>query len=385
MIPPETDWLTDASVQTVCRAIAAEGAPVYMVGGCVRDAVLRLSGSDVDMATPARPQEVTRLAEAAGLKVVPTGIDHGTVTVVVDGTGFEVTTFRKDVQTDGRRAVVAFSEDIAEDARRRDFTLNALYATPQGQIVDPLGGLPDCLARRIRFIENADDRIREDYLRILRFFRFHAWYADAAKDFDADTLHAIASNASGLETLSAERVGQEVRRLLAAPDPVPALATMQQAGVVQRILPGADLRLIGPAVHLEAELGLTPDWLLRLAALGDAEAAGRLRLSRKQAAALEDMQRALGEMMPVREVAYRYGYEMARRILILRAALSGEGCDRDALDPLKDAAAARLPVSAKDFMPGLSGKALGAHLARLEARWIASDFRLTREELMTGT
>lgn len=384
MIPPDTDWLTDASVQTVCAAISAEGAPVYMVGGCVRDALLRVGGADVDMATPLPPLEVTRLAEAAGLKVVPTGLDHGTVTVVANGTGFEITTFRKDVHTDGRRAVVAFSTDIAEDARRRDFTLNALYAKPDGEIVDPLGGLPDCLARRVRFIENAQDRIREDYLRILRFFRFHAWYANPDDGFDPDTLDAISSNAPGLETLSAERVGQEIGRLLAAPDPGPALAVMQHVGVLQRLLPGSDVRLAGPVVHLEAEMGLAPDWLLRLAALGGADLSTRLRLSSKQTKALETLGQALSEMTPIREIAYRQGYDTARRTLILRAAMANEHCDPATLGPLKQAAEAQLPISAKDFMPALSGKALGDHLTKLEHRWIASDFQLTREELMTA-
>ncbi len=384
MIPAETAWLADPAVQTVCAALSAEGAPVYLVGGCVRDAVLRVSGSDVDMSTPLLPDEVGRLAEAAGLKVVPTGIDHGTVTVVADGTGFEVTTFRKDVETDGRRAVVAFSTEISEDARRRDFTLNALYATPAGEIVDPLGGLADCLARRIRFIENAEARIREDYLRILRFFRFHAWYAHAEDGFDAETLAAIAPNAEGLGTLSAERVGQEMRRLLAAPDPAPALATMQQVGVLPRILPGASLQLVGPVIHLADGLRLRPDWLLRLAALGGADLSARLRLSSKETRALDLVAEALGKMMPIRELAYRQGYETALRVMLLRAALEGHPCDPAALAPLKQAAEARLPVSAKDFMPALSGKALGDHLANLEARWIASEFRLTREELMTA-
>lgn len=382
MIPPTTDWLADPAVRAVCDAVGADGAQIYMVGGCVRDAVLGLQGSDVDMATSATPQDVTRLAEAAGLKVVPTGIDHGTVTVVTAGTGFEVTTFRRDVATDGRRAVVAFSTDIVEDARRRDFTLNALYATPDGYIVDPLGGLPDCRARRIRFIENAQDRIREDYLRALRFFRFHAWYAKATDGFDAEALDAIALNTQGLETLSAERVGAEICRLLAAPDPVPALATMQQTGVLPCLLPGSDVTLSGPVVHLEQQLQQKPDWRLRLTALGGEAVQDRLRLSSRDAKHLAALSDAIGNMVPLREIAYRQGFDMAVSALILRAALANENLGAEALPALKTAAEARFPLRAKDLMPKLSGKALGERLALLESRWIASDFTLTRDELM---
>ncbi|WP_299401518.1 CCA tRNA nucleotidyltransferase [uncultured Roseobacter sp.] len=384
VIPPQTPWLTDPTVQSVCQAIRAEGAEIYFVGGCVRDALLDLHGSDVDMATNAPPDEVTRLAKANGLKVVPTGIDHGTVTVVSEGTGFEITTFRRDVETDGRRAVVAFSDDILEDASRRDFTLNALYATPEGEVVDPLGqGIEDCLARRIRFIENADARIKEDYLRALRFFRFHAWYADPSKGFDADALDAIARNTAGLETLSAERLGAEMRRLLAAPDPAPAVAAMQQAGALPRVLPGSDITFLGPVIHLEAALSLTPNWRYRLAALGGQDVSDRLRLSGKDTKVLDALRDEIGNATPMLEIGYRQGTEIAFGVLILRAAMANQMLEPAALDPLRSASQAQFPVRAKDLMPAFKGKALGTRLALLERRWVASDFRLTREELMT--
>ncbi|WP_299825797.1 CCA tRNA nucleotidyltransferase [uncultured Roseobacter sp.] len=381
IVPADTPWLTDPAVRAVCDALG--GTEVFMVGGCVRDAVLGLNGSDVDMATPLTPQEVMRRAEVAGLKTVPTGIDHGTVTIVAQGTGFEVTTFRQDVDTDGRRATVAFSTNMVEDARRRDFTLNALYATPEGRIIDPLGGLPDCLAQRIRFIENAQERIREDYLRVLRFFRFHAWYADPENGFDSEALDAIASNTDGLERLSAERVGMEMRKLLAAPNPVPATAVMHQSGVLSRVLPGGDPTLLGPVVHLEERLNRHPDWRLRLAALGGSDVRDRLRLSSKDAKTIAAVKTAMGEMTPAPEIAYRQGFDIAVSVVILRAAVSNQPADIQALEPLKTAAKALFPIRAQDLMPALSGKALGARLEALERRWIASGFRLTREELMT--
>ena len=201
------NWIKDQAAQKVCAMLTDAGKQAWFVGGCVRNALLGAPVSDLDISTDARPEEVIALAAAAGLKPVPTGIDHGTVTVVVDRHPFEVTTFRRDVETDGRRAVVAFADTMEEDASRRDFTMNALYAAPDGTVVDPLGGLPDLEARRVRFIGDPHDRIREDYLRILRFFRFHAWYG--SDGLDRDGYAACAELSDGLENLSKERVGQE--------------------------------------------------------------------------------------------------------------------------------------------------------------------------------
>ena len=218
----EADWITRPETQAVCNALTGAGYRALFVGGCVRNTLLGAPVDDIDIATDALPKAVMDLTGAAGLNAIPTGIDHGTITVVSAGLPHEITTFRRDVETFGRHAVVAFSTDVSDDARRRDFTMNALYADPSGQVIDPLGGLADLQARHVRFIENADQRIREDYLRILRFFRFHAWYGDAARGLDADGLAAVAANTDGLDSLSRERVWAELRKLLAAPDPAPS-------------------------------------------------------------------------------------------------------------------------------------------------------------------
>ncbi len=204
------DWLTGPAAQAVCAMLTDAGFQALFVGGCVRNALLGVPISDIDISTDATPDQVIAAAKrAGGFKPVPTGYDHGTVTVVVDHEPFEITTFRKDVETDGRRAVVAFAKTVEEDAHRRDFTMNALYARPDGgAIVDPLGGLSDLRARYLRFIDVAEDRIREDYLRILRFFRFHAHYGNPEGGLDADGLAAIAANSAGLETLSADASGR---------------------------------------------------------------------------------------------------------------------------------------------------------------------------------
>ncbi|MGC1502560.1 MAG: CCA tRNA nucleotidyltransferase [Sulfitobacter sp.] len=382
MIPVETSWLKSPAAQQICAVISAAGYDVFFVGGCVRNALLGLADSDIDISTNARPEKVMELAKSAGLRAIPTGIEHGTVTVVVEGTPFEITTFRRDVETDGRRAVVAFSDDIKDDASRRDFTMNALYATPAGQIIDPLGGMDDLLGRRIRFIKDPDARIKEDYLRILRFFRFSAWYGDAAEGFDVDALAAISTNTDGLEALSAERVGQEMVKLLRAPDPSPALAVMRQTGVLAAVLPGSDDRMLAILVHMEAALGLAPDWKRRLAVLGGIDPAERFRLSKSDARELS-VTREVGFAGPsIGEIAYRYGKKLGQNAVLIRAALAEQVPDQTALETVSRGASAVFPITAGDLMPDYQGLELGKMLKLLEQRWINSGFALTAEELL---
>lgn len=374
------DWFRQDRVLALSDAFAAAGYQLHFVGGCVRNALMDEPISDLDLSTDAHPNQIMELAAAAGFKPVPTGIDHGTITVVVDGEGFEITTYRRDVETDGRRAVVAFAETMEEDAHRRDFTMNALYADVEGNVIDPLGGLPDLRMRRVRFIDDATARIREDYLRTLRFFRFHAWYGDDAEGPDPEALAAISENLDGLETLSKERVGTELLKLLAAPDPAPAVATMEQCGVLARFLPGADATSLPVLVHLEAEI--SPDPIRRLAALGGQDVADVLRLSRKNAKRLRVLRDGMGGMMSSGELAYRHGAEVAIDIVLLRAAQMAQPLEADFMNDIDKGAYALFPISPTDLMPEYSGPALGAKLNELETRWIASGFTLTREELL---
>jgi len=378
------DWLTSAPAQAVCTMLTDAGFQALFVGGCVRNALLGVPISDIDISTDATPDQVIAAAKVAGFKSVPTGYDHGTVTVVVDHDPFEITTFRKDVETDGRRAVVAFASTAEEDAHRRDFTMNALYARPDGAIVDPLGGLDDLRARYLRFIDVAEDRIREDYLRILRFFRFHAHYGNPDGGLDADGLAAIAANAGGLETLSAERVGSEMRKLILAPNPSQSVASMVQTGVLARVLPGADARFLPVLVHLEAQAGLAPDAMRRLTCLGGEGLKDRLRLSNGEAKVLDQLRDALADTSGDAERAYRLGADRARDVALLRAAMTDgqmpNGLEQRLISG--DRARGTFPVSARDLMPELQGAALGVRLKELEARWIASGFALTKEELL---
>lgn len=372
-------WLTAPNTQLVLSTLTGAGYEAYVVGGSVRNTLLGVPVSDLDIATSARPDQVVGVFEAAGVKVVPTGIEHGTVTVVLGGAPFEVTTFRKDIETDGRRAVVQFSETMADDAFRRDFTINALYCDATGVIYDPVGGLSDLERRRVRFIETPETRIREDYLRILRFFRFHAWYGDDADGLDADGLAACAANLDGLDQLSRERVGAEFLKLLAAPHPETALGAMEQSGVLARLLPGAGCK----TVFALSVLGADPDPVVRLAAMGGVDVSERLRLSKKQAAKLELLRAAMGSSEAIDSLAYRYGGAIAVAATYLRSAMF-ETCLPDGWRrEVERGMAAVFPVKARDLPPSFEGPALGRALKQMEQRWINSHFDLTKPNLLS--
>ncbi len=373
----DAPWLTGKPAQLVCGLLKDADHQVWFVGGCVRNALINEPVADLDLSTDARPQKVVKLARAAGLKVIPTGIDHGTVTVVADDIPFEITTFRRDVATDGRRATVAFADNMLDDAKRRDFTMNALYAGPDGIVADPLGGLPDLLRRRIRFIEDADTRIKEDYLRILRFFRFNAWYGDPAEGPDADGLAACAANVEGLSSLSVERVTSEVLKLLRAPDPAPATASMAATGALGLVLPGATADPLAVLVHIEQQNNVAPDPIRRLAVLGG-NPSQNLRLSKAQMAQLDH----ISSDLPEAEAAYRFGEKSGIDRLMVTVAAMGQAVDPDAIRKIRHAANRTFPLTAADLMPKLKGPALGKALKAAEQRWIDSGFTLTKADLI---
>ena len=388
-LPPQP-WMQDPATKAVMTALANAGGSPRFVGGCVRDTLVGRAVADIDIATPLTPPAVIAALEAADLRAVPTGIEHGTVTAISGRRPFEVTTLRRDVETDGRRAVVAFTTDWAEDAQRRDFRLNALYLDPEGRLYDPTGGgVADAHAGRIVFVGDAETRIREDYLRTLRFFRFLAWYGRGEPD--AVALAACARLKDGLAGLSGERVSKEFLKLLAAKDPMPSLRLMQDSGILAVLLTGMD-RLD----RLESLIGLgQADPELRLAALARnpeamAAAITRLRLSNAQAGRLEA---ALADKAPglespaVRAAIYRLGAP-AVRDRIIRAGAEHPKADarprRAALDIAKSWSPPRLPVGGADAQAlGIApGPALGKALAAVEQWWIGEDFAPTREMLL---
>lgn len=416
-------WLTDDSLQTLMCAFEDAGFQIYAVGGCVRDTVIQreqmqrflaedpLDGAgfenlkdtpgggylssvhDIDLSTDATPAETTRIIESLTFrgkpwKAVPTGIDHGTVTAVAAGGTFEITTFRKDVETDGRHAVVAFSRDIEDDAMRRDFTINAFYADRTGRVRDIVGGSSDLRMRRVRFIGDPMARIKEDYLRILRFFRFTASHGNRDDGIDADGLAACASLADGLAGISRERIGAEFKRIIMDFDAAPIVGTMEQSGVLLHILPGASVLTLARLIDLEESYPIEgrmlppSDLATRLAALGCDDVADRLRLSKEQAAKVDLVRTQAGETTPPHELGYRFGHWPAVHCMLLRWTSLLQPFDETVLADIALGAGATCPVIAADVMPEFTGKALGDRLRKIEQAWIASKFELSKKALL---
>ncbi|MDX5362474.1 MAG: CCA tRNA nucleotidyltransferase [Alphaproteobacteria bacterium] len=389
------DWLETAATREVMAALTADGGTARFVGGCVRNALLGAEVDDIDIATPLTSDAVMARAEAAGIKPVPTGIDHGTVTLVSHGRPFEITTLRRDVETHGRHATVAYTDDWAEDAARRDFTMNALYAEADGTLVDPLGGLEDALAGRVRFVGDPHARIAEDFLRILRFFRFHAWYGKGA--LDAEGLGACAAHAEGLGRISAERIGKETMKLMAARDPRTAVEGMAETGVLAQILPDArEVEAMARVVAIELDLAYNPGPMRRLVAL-TAGRTGRLkdslRLSNRQAEHLEDIRALVPRIDPhmgegeARAEIYRAGRVVWRDAAVAGWALAGAAADDarwQALAALSAWEPPAFPLNGRDLadLGAAQGPALGKLLKRLEADWIADGFAEDRARLL---
>ena len=381
MILPEAHWRSRAGMPQLLRALDARAGETRFVGGCVRDTLLGLEVSDVDLATRLAPDAVMRRLEKAGIKAVPTGLAHGTVTAVIHGRPVEVTTLRKDVATDGRRATIAYTEDWREDAARRDFTINALSADPaSGEIFDYFDGLVDLETAHVRFIGDPLVRIAEDHLRILRFFRFHARFGRGAPD--AAGLAACAARANDLMALSRERIADELLKLLAMPDPAATVRLMIERGILRPVLPeirSADR--LAALIAAERAAGIAGDPIRRLAALlpADPELAAsvgaRLRLSKRQAA------RLVSAASDARDAPEILAYEIGAEQAVDRFLLAGEtGHDLASLQQWRKP---RLPVSGGDLIAmGLqAGPVVARTMQAIEREWVRSGFPPDRKEV----
>lgn len=403
-------WFQDPALKRVLALINDDGGEGRVVGGAVRNSLMGLPVGDIDIATTLLPLIVVERAEHQGIKAVPTGIDHGTVTLVVDGKPFEVTTLRRDIETHGRRATVAFGTDWQADAERRDLTINALYAGADGEIIDLVGGLADIETKTVRFIGNASERIAEDYLRILRFFRFFAHYGSGRPD--ADGLRASAQARAKLATLSAERVWSELKKTLAAKDPGRAMLWMRQAGVLTEVLPETEkwgIDAIHGLIAAEQALDWPVDPLLRLAAIVPpdgariAALAERLRLSNAETRSLMEWTNAPAVTETTADTAFDrllYRHGAGGQIMRLKLSLAssraqardgdgGEGMKRTGrLSALLARASAwekpQFPVSGADVVAaGIApGPRVGEVLAVLEQQWVDVNFSLDRATLL---
>jgi poly(A) polymerase len=403
-----SDVLKNKGLAKLLTVLNQDGEEARIAGGAVRNALMRESISDVDIATTCLPDEVTRRAEARGLKTIPTGVEHGTVTVICDGDTYEVTTLRADIRTDGRRAEVAFGRDWQADAERRDFTMNALYAALDGTIIDLIGGIGDIETRTVRFIGDAETRIREDHLRILRFFRFFAWYGSGRPD--AEGLKACARLKESILNLSVERVWSELKKLLGAPDPSRALLWMRQAGVLSIALPESEkwgIDAFHGLVSTGRDLGWKPDQLTRLMAIIPPrldrveELAARLKLSTAERERLEQWARAalpsheLDNQPFARDLYRANATGMVDRLKLALADARSKAAQDDN-QMMRAAGFLRLlqfaenwkrpafPVSGADLITAgmTSGPMIGAKLKAMEDQWVASEFKLTKAQLL---
>ncbi|MGI9406292.1 MAG: CCA tRNA nucleotidyltransferase [Hyphomicrobiaceae bacterium] len=388
----DAPWLAAAGTQSVFATVRAGGFGARAVGGAVRNTLMGRPVSDVDLATNARPEDVARLAKAAGLKVYETGLQHGTVTVIADNMPIEVTTLREDVETDGRHATVAFTDDWGADAARRDFTINALYCDADGTIFDPLDGFPDISAQRVRFIGNAGDRIREDYLRILRFFRLSACFGDGT--LDTDGLAAVIRARDGLARISAERISAELLKTLVAPHAAGVVSAMAETGILSSVLATAP-RTTRLKRLLQLEAGGPHDAIRCLAALAvftpddGPRLARRLRLGNDERDRLSVMGGlyAFAPATPddARKALYRLGREAFDDLVVLRAAEAADpSLAQTLLDQVRAWPVPEFPVSGADLIArGCEpGPNLGNMLKTMEERWIGSDFSFSKAQLI---
>jgi poly(A) polymerase len=391
------EWLKRRETRAVFAALGPDDVETRAVGGAVRNTLLGLPVTEIDLATTAEPDRVIALAARAGLKTVPTGIDHGTVTVIADGSPFEVTTLRRDVETFGRHAKITYTTSWEEDAKRRDFTLNALYADRDGKVFDPLGGYDDLRSGRVRFIGDAEARIKEDYLRILRFFRFNAYYGKG--DMDTAGLEASVKLRGGLDQLSAERIAGELRRILVAPQAAGAVEALYDYGLLTLVLGGVPrLNRFERLVTIEVANALAPDAILRLAALAVfvrediARLAERLRLSNAEQAVLalgtrEDADSGLPHEAAAKSALYRLGPNYRSALLLAWADLGAAPDDagwRLALTLPERWQAPSFPLGGNDViaLSELKGPAIGEVLRSVERHWIETGFVLDRDELL---
>ena len=397
---PDAKWREGEDMRRLLATLGTAEGDTRFVGGCVRDTLLGIPVADVDLATRLLPEEVMRRLKQAGIKAVPTGLAHGTVTAVIRGKPVEVTTLRRDVSTDGRRATVAFTDDWREDAARRDFTINALSADPEsGEIFDYFGGLDDLQARRVRFIGDAFTRIAEDHLRILRFFRFHARFGEGEPD--SEGLNACTRRANDLMALSRERIAGELLRLLDLPEPETTVRIMVERGILKPVLPEIGLDGVDRLAALpprERAAQVPADGVRRLAALlpkGEiaADIAGRLRLSNAQRARLECIERSEPDnRVEPRQLAYRIGAQCAiDRLLLDDQIASEDAANRIAV--LSGWQRPDLPVRGGDLVAaGINaGPDVARLLRRIEERWIGEGFpekdrvrAIMAEELQRG-
>ena len=378
----ETKWLRNPSAQKLSKLYKSFGYQVLFVGGCVRNTILKMPVTDIDLATDAQPEEIIKIAKENNIRFVPTGLAHGTITLIIDKKNYQITTFRTDFDHDGRYAKVEFTESLLLDASRRDLTINALYCNHVGEVIDPLNGLNDIKKQKIKFIGNPNERIKEDNLRILRFFRFQAIYGNKNLEIDSIALEACHNHKSKLAALSKERITSELRKILSAPNPLEVIIKMNETGVLNELFQNVSIDSLEAYLKTEEKFKININWLGRLLSLQVTQEEESLKLTRCEFKFLKQTKSAIENQIHVLEFSYYNGVENGKIYSILQNFRHNIILSKNLLNQINSLATKKFPITAKDLMPEIRGKKLGEALRSLEDRWIKSNFTLSKKELL---
>ena len=378
----ETKWLRNPSAQKLSKLYKSFGYQVLFVGGCVRNTILKMPVTDIDLATDAQPEEIIKIAKENNIRFVPTGLAHGTITLIIDNKNYQITTFRTDFDHDGRYAKVEFTESLLLDASRRDLTINALYCNHVGEVIDPLNGLDDIKKQKIKFIGNPNERIKEDNLRILRFFRFQAIYGNKNLEIDSIALEACHNHKSKLAALSKERITGELRKILSAPNPLEVIIKMNETGVLNELFQNVSIDSLEAYLKTEEKFKININWLGRLLSLQVTQEEESLKLTRCEFKFLKQTKSAIENQIHVLEFSYYNGVENGKIYSILQNFRHNIILSKNLLNQINSLATKKFPITAKDLMPEIRGKKLGEALRSLEDRWIKSNFTLSKKDLL---
>ena len=378
----ETKWLRNPSAQKLSKLYKSFGYQVLFVGGCVRNTILKMPVTDIDLATDAQPEEIIKIAKENNIRFVPTGLAHGTITLIIDNKNYQITTFRTDFDHDGRYAKVEFTESLLLDASRRDLTINALYCNHVGEVIDPLNGLDDIKKQKIKFIGNPNERIKEDNLRILRFFRFQAIYGNKNLEIDSIALEACHNHKSKLAALSKERITSELRKILSAPNPLEVIIKMNETGVLNELFQNVSIDSLEAYLKTEEKFKININWLGRLLSLQVTQEEESLKLTRCEFKFLKQTKSAIENQIHVLEFSYYNGVENGKIYSILQNFRHNIILSKNLLNQINSITTKKFPITAKDLMPEISGKKLGEALRSLEDRWIKSNFTLSKKDLL---
>ena len=380
-------WNSDSPLKTLIHSLESSGGVAYLVGGCVRNTILGRPFTDIDIATDLLPEQVVKISKKEGYKVIQTGLSYGTVTIVNAGRKFEVTTFRSDIKTYGRKASVKFTADIKLDAMRRDFTMNSIYMNISGEIIDPLGSLDDLLEKKIKFIGNPSERIEEDNLRILRFFRFLAEFNKGRSDIDQDTMEALYKYKKEVKSLSRERIWMELKRILSVPEPQHIFSIMIEKGILDEVFPPIEIEGLSKVITAEKKYSVSPSHLVRLFSLNKSigkKWAHYVSLTSNEAKILEFIKESLVHYKDLKTVAYKFGRVVAEGWLLNYDDGFSEMIPSKISEIIDNGCNTFFPVSGVDLLEEMEeGPELGRQMEWLEDLWIKSGFTMGKKELLS--